>query len=208
MPSNLVDVRAGIDRLVVSHRGKVAVEPPDCGPARDELVTLTELGKTSDGILRLCEDLGYRWSPGHSGQTKSALSDTSTPQKEYSVGRGLLELPMPGRPSSDQLSFADLTMDEHTFEVWRNETPIYLSQTEFRLLSYLIRYPNAILSKSRIRETVWQGRAATLNLVEAYVSLLRKKIDTLGPPLIHTVRGVGYSLRLPFAGSLEAPRVF
>jgi two-component system, OmpR family, response regulator len=104
-----------------------------------------------------------------------------------------------GLASEDQLTFADLTVDERTFEVWRNDTPIYLSQTEFRLLSYLIRYPNAILSKARIRETVWQGRAGTLNLVEAYVSLLRKKMDTLGPPLIHTVRGVGYTLRLPFA---------
>src|SRR5882724_6995258 len=93
-----------------------------------------------------------------------------------------------------QLSFADLTMDEDTFEVWRNDTPVYLSLTEFRLLGFLMRYPNAILSKARIRESVWQGRGGTLNLVEAYVSLLRKKIDTLGPPLIHTVRGVGYSL--------------
>ena len=115
------------------------------------------------------------------------------------MARGLLELLTTEPRSSDQLSFADLTINEHTFEVWRNDTPIYLSQTEFRLLSYLIRYPNAILSKSRIRETVWHGRAATLNLVEAYVSLLRKKIDTIGPPLIHTVRGVGYTLRLPFA---------
>jgi two-component system OmpR family response regulator len=113
------------------------------------------------------------------------------------VTRGLLELPTSGMAPEDQLTFADLTMDERTFEVWRNDTPIYLSQTEFRLLSYLIRYPNAILSKTRIRETVWPGRAGTLNLVEAYVSLLRKKMDTLGPPLIHTVRGAGYTLRLP-----------
>jgi two-component system OmpR family response regulator len=115
------------------------------------------------------------------------------------MARGLLELPTTWRRPSDQLSFADLTIDEQTFEVWRNDTPIYLSQTEFRLLSYLIRYPDAILTKSGIREAVWHGRAATLNLVEAYVSLLRKKVDTLGPPLIHTVRGVGYTLRLPFA---------
>ena len=115
------------------------------------------------------------------------------------MARGLTEESMAEPAGGGRLSFADLTIDEQTFEVWRSDTPVYLSQTEFRLLSYLIRYPNATLSKARIRETVWQGRAGTLNLVEAYVSLLRKKIDTLGPPLIHTVRGVGYSFRLPVA---------
>jgi two-component system OmpR family response regulator len=110
-----------------------------------------------------------------------------------------MDIATPDGSTRDRLSFADLTMDEDTFEVWRNHTPVYLSLTEFRLLGYLMRYPNAILSKAMIRESVWQGREATLNLVEAYVSLLRKKIDTLGPPLIHTVRGVGYGLRAPFA---------
>ncbi len=97
------------------------------------------------------------------------------------------------------MSFAGLRMDEKTFQVWRNDTPVYLSLTEFRLLSYLMRYPGAIISKVRISEDVWPGRGGSLNLVEAYVSHLRKKIDSLGPPLIHTVRGVGYGLRAPFA---------
>jgi two-component system, OmpR family, response regulator len=101
--------------------------------------------------------------------------------------------------SSDRLHFADLTMDEASFEVWRRDTPVYLSMTEFRLLGYLMRSPDAVVSKARIRESVWPGRGGTLNLVEAYISLLRKKIDTLGPPLIQTVRGVGYRLQSPFA---------
>lgn len=101
--------------------------------------------------------------------------------------------------STDRLHFADLTMDETTFEVWRSDRPVYLSMTEFRLLGYLMRSPDAVLSKARIRESVWPGRGGTLNLVEAYISLLRKKIDALGPPLIQTVRGAGYRLRSPFA---------
>jgi two-component system OmpR family response regulator len=96
------------------------------------------------------------------------------------------------------MSFSDLTLDDDTFEVWRNGTPIHLSQTEFRLLRYFLQNPRRVLSKAQILDRIWQyDFGGDSNVVETYVSYLRKKIDTLGPPLLHTVRGVGYSLRLP-----------
>ena len=100
--------------------------------------------------------------------------------------------------STHRITFADLTMDEDTFEVWRNGTAVHLSRTEFRLLRYFLLNPRRVLSKSQILDRIWQyDFGGESNVVETYVSYLRKKIDTLGPPLLHTVRGVGYSLRLP-----------
>jgi two-component system OmpR family response regulator len=97
-----------------------------------------------------------------------------------------------------RLSFADLTLDEDTFEVWRGETSVHLSQTEFRLLRYFLLNPRRVLSKAQILDRIWQyDFGGDSNVVETYVSYLRKKLDILGPPLLHTVRGVGYSLRLP-----------
>jgi two-component system OmpR family response regulator len=97
-----------------------------------------------------------------------------------------------------RLTFADLTLDEDTFEVWRGETAVHLSQTEFRLLRYFLLNPRRVLSKSQILDRIWQyDFGGDSNVVETYVSYLRKKLDRLGPPLLHTVRGVGYSLRLP-----------
>jgi two-component system OmpR family response regulator len=108
-------------------------------------------------------------------------------------------------PSGDpgdthRLSFADLSLDEDTFEVWRDGTAIHLSHTEFRLLRYFLLNPRRVLSKAQILDRIWQyDFGGDSNVVETYVSYLRKKIDRSGPPLIHTVRGVGYSLRLPSA---------
>ena len=98
-----------------------------------------------------------------------------------------------------RLTFADLELDEDTHEVLRGGHPVDLTPTEFKLLHYFMLNPRRVLSKAQIMDRVWAydfgGRA---NVVETYVSYLRKKIDTDGlPPLVHTVRGVGYSLRLP-----------
>ena len=94
------------------------------------------------------------------------------------------------------LSVADLTMDEDAREVRRADALVELTATEFELLRFLMRNPRRVLSKALILDRVWNydfdGNA---NVVEIYISYLRKKIDTLGPRLIHTVRGVGYSLR-------------
>lgn len=99
---------------------------------------------------------------------------------------------------SSVLAFADLELDEDTHEVLRGGRPVDLTPTEFKLLHYLMLNPRRVLSKSQIMDRVWAydfgGRA---NVVETYISYLRKKVDAEGIPLIHTIRGVGYSLRLP-----------
>lgn len=97
-----------------------------------------------------------------------------------------------------RLVFADLELDEDTREVWRGTTSIELTATEFKLLRYLMSNPRRVLSKNQILDHVWEyDFDGDANVVETYISYLRKKIDPLGPPLIHTLRGAGYSLRQP-----------
>ena len=97
-----------------------------------------------------------------------------------------------------KLVFADLELDDETHEVRRSGTPIELTVTEFRLLRYLMQNAPRVLEKAQILDHVWnydfRGEA---NIVETYVSYLRKKLDADGPPLIQTVRGVGYRLSAP-----------
>ena len=98
---------------------------------------------------------------------------------------------------SSKLVLADLEMDDDAHVVRRAGQTIELSPTEYKLLRFLLVNAGRVLSRSQILDHVWQydfGGHATV--VETYVSYLRKKVDTLGPPLIHTVRGVGYSLRV------------
>jgi two-component system, OmpR family, response regulator len=96
------------------------------------------------------------------------------------------------------LRFADLELDEERHEVHRAKTPIELTPTEFTLLRYLMLNPRRVLSKSQILDHVWHyDFAGEANVVETYISYLRKKVDRFEPHLIHTVRGVGYCLRLP-----------
>jgi two-component system OmpR family response regulator len=97
-----------------------------------------------------------------------------------------------------RLQFADLEMDEDTHEVWRAGEPIELSPTEFNLLRYLLLNARRVVSKAQIVDHVWRyDFGGDLRIVESYISHLRKKVDFKESRLIHTVRGVGYSLRLP-----------
>jgi two-component system OmpR family response regulator len=94
------------------------------------------------------------------------------------------------------LVVGDLTLDEDSYEVHRGETLVELTATEFELLRYLMRNPRRVLSRNQILDRVWSyDFGGTSSVVEIYISYLRKKIDTLGPPMIHTVRGVGYVLK-------------
>ena len=98
----------------------------------------------------------------------------------------------------EKVRFADLELDEATHEVRRAGTLIELSPTEFLLLRYLIINADRVVSKSQILDHVWQyDFRGDAGIVETYISYLRKKIDCFEPALIHTVRGVGYRLRLP-----------
>ncbi|MHB1488623.1 MAG: response regulator transcription factor [Acidimicrobiales bacterium] len=99
---------------------------------------------------------------------------------------------------SRRLELADLVMDEDTHEVWRAGQPVDLTATEFNLLRYFLANPRRVLSKAQILDHVWNyDFGGEANIVETYISYLRKKIDSVEPPLIQTIRGVGYSLRLP-----------
>jgi two-component system, OmpR family, response regulator len=94
------------------------------------------------------------------------------------------------------LSFADVEMNEDTYEVHRNGTSVDLTATEYKLLRYFMMNPRRVLSKAQILDRVWNyDFGGDANVVEIYISYLRKKLDPLGPPLIHTVRGFGYCLR-------------
>jgi two-component system OmpR family response regulator len=100
-----------------------------------------------------------------------------------------------------RLRVADLELDEDHWMVRRAGIQVELSPTEFRLLAYLMRNQGLMLTRKQLLENVWGwGYAGQSQVLETYVSYLRRKLDPLGPPLIHTQRGVGYSLRPPSLG--------
>nr|WP_155390324.1 response regulator transcription factor [Catellatospora paridis] len=103
-----------------------------------------------------------------------------------------------GETGTPRLTFADLELDEETHEVRRAGTLVQLSPTEFKLLRYLMLNPNRVLSKAQILDHVWNyDFRGDDNIVESYISYLRRKVDNVSPRLIQTLRGVGYVLRKP-----------
>jgi two-component system OmpR family response regulator len=103
-----------------------------------------------------------------------------------------------GTEPPPRLKFADLELDEDSHEVWRAGQQIALSPTEFKLLRYFMGNANRVLSKMQILDHVWDyDFRGDTGIVESYVSVLRRKVDTSEPHLLHTLRGVGYVLRLP-----------
>lgn len=103
-----------------------------------------------------------------------------------------------GAGESSRLAFLDLELDDETREVFRDGNPIELTDTEFRLLRYLMSNPRRVLSRGQILDHVWEyDFAGDARVLETYVSYLRRKLDQFGPGLIVTVRGVGYALREP-----------
>ena len=103
-----------------------------------------------------------------------------------------------GDQSSPRLGFADLELDEESHEVYRGGRRVSLSPTEFKLLRYLMLNPNRVLSKAQILDHVWNyDFRGDDNIVESYISYLRRKVDPVEPRLIQTLRGVGYVLRKP-----------
>jgi two-component system, OmpR family, response regulator len=103
-----------------------------------------------------------------------------------------------GEEASPKLVFGDLELDEDTHEVARGGRPIDLTATEFRLLRYLMLNPRRVLTRAQLLDHVWNyDFGGDARVLETYISYLRKKVDVEKPALIHTVRGVGYALRLP-----------
>ena len=101
-----------------------------------------------------------------------------------------------GDPGDARLRYRDLEMDEDRHQVWRGGDEVELSPTEFRLLRYFLLNPERVLSKQQILDHVWQyDFNGEDNVVETYVSYLRRKVDAVEPRLLRTVRGFGYVLR-------------
>lgn len=111
-------------------------------------------------------------------------------------------LPASQAASAARLEYGDIVLDDDTHEVWEGDRQVDLSPTEFNLLRYLSQNPGRVLSKRQILDHVWHyDFGGDGNVVESYVSYLRKKVDRSEPRLLHTVRGVGYVLRQPKASS-------
>jgi two-component system OmpR family response regulator len=109
--------------------------------------------------------------------------------------RAVLRRTGPQAPAS-RLRYADLELDEETLRVTRAGRPIQLSPTELKVLRFLLLNRERVLSKAQILDHVWDyDFGGNAGVVENYISYLRKKVDTVDPPLIHTVRGFGYVLR-------------
>jgi two-component system, OmpR family, response regulator len=103
-----------------------------------------------------------------------------------------------GEDRAARLAVADLELDDESHEVWRDGREVPLSPTEFNLLRYLMVNAGRVLSKAQILDQVWNyDFDGDANIVESYISYLRRKLDDGTEPLIHTVRGVGYVLRAP-----------
>ena len=101
-------------------------------------------------------------------------------------------------PESSRLTFEDVELDDDSREVARAGAPVDLTATEYRLLRYLLLNPRRVLTRAQLLEHVWDyDFGGDARVLETYVSYLRKKLDAHGPPLIQTVRGVGYALRPP-----------
>lgn len=102
-------------------------------------------------------------------------------------------------PESDAVvTFEDITMNELTFSTTKAGVEVALSPTEYKLLRYFLANPNQVLTKAQILDHVWNyDFRGDVNVVESYVSYLRRKIDNQDPRLLHTVRGFGYMLRSP-----------
>ncbi len=110
-----------------------------------------------------------------------------------------------GAAATGKLVLHDLELDDETHEVFRAGTPVELTRTEFRLLRYLMMNTGRVLSRSQILDHVWDyDFGGDASVLETYISYLRRKVDNVAPPLIHTVRGVGYVIRVPRTTSAHA----
>ncbi len=116
--------------------------------------------------------------------------------------RAILRRSRADAPAPDGvLRYADLELDEDAHEVRRAGRVVELSPTEFNLLRYLMVNAGRVVSKAQILDRVWNyDFGGDGRIVESYIYYLRRKIDVQAPPLVHTVRGVGYTLRLPRPG--------
>jgi two-component system OmpR family response regulator len=101
-------------------------------------------------------------------------------------------------PMSSRLQVHDLVIDDDAHRVWRGDSEVHLSATEYRLLHCLASNSGRVVTRAQILDHVWQyDFDGESSIIESFMSNLRKKVDNVDPKLIHTVRGVGYSIREP-----------
>jgi two-component system, OmpR family, response regulator len=120
--------------------------------------------------------------------------------------RTVLRRSRPGGDTEQVLMFADIELDQDSYEVRRSGHLVDLSPTEFRLLRYLMLHPGRVLTRAQLLDHVWDydfGGSSTV--VSTYVAYLRRKLARHGSDVIHTQRGIGYSLRLPRPGEPAGP---
>jgi two-component system OmpR family response regulator len=120
--------------------------------------------------------------------------------------RTVLRRTRPGAAAGPVLTFADVELDQDAYEVRRSGHLVDLSPTEFRLLRYLMLNPGRVLTRAQLLDHVWDydfGGSSTV--VSTYVAYLRRKLARYGSDVIHTQRGIGYSLRLPRPGDPDSP---
>jgi two-component system OmpR family response regulator len=193
------DGEAGLERAANGHYDLIVLDVmlPDiegfevCRQLRSEgiatpVLFLTARDSTADKLTGLAEGDDYVTKP-------------FSPDELVARVRAVLRRSPPdGAGAAERIVFRDLVMDTGTHEVWRGDHPIELTATEFNLLHYLMLHSRQVLSKAQILAAVWEDNfTGDSNIVEIYISYLRKKMDCYDPPLIHTIRRVGYSLREP-----------
>jgi two-component system, OmpR family, response regulator len=155
------------------------------------VVFLTARDRTEDAIAGL--------TVGGDDYINKPFSLDEVVARIRAVLRRISDRPVAGPADAEDgvLRFADLELDEVRHEVRRANTSIDLSRTEFALLRYLMQNSSRVVSKAQILDHVWRyDFEGDDGIVESYISYLRKKIDRFDPPLIHTLRGIGYSLRV------------
>jgi two-component system, OmpR family, response regulator len=139
-----------------------------------------------------------RGGPAEDGTAEGGPAENSTAEDSTAANGQHRHDGNGGDNGTGALRVADLELDEDHWTVHRGGIPVELSPTEFRLLAYLMRNQGLMLTRKQLLENVWGWEyAGQSQVLETYVSYLRRKLDPLGPPLIHTQRGVGYSLRSP-----------
>ncbi len=156
------------------------------GPSRVPIIFLTAKDATEDKIRGLTVG-------GDDYMTKPfSLEELIARIRSILRRAGLSE------STSGRLVFEDVELDEDAHEVTRAGTFVELTATEYRLLRYFLLNPRRVLTRAQLLEHVWEyDFGGDARVLETYISYLRKKLDVHGPPLIHTVRGVGYALRRP-----------
>ncbi|MFI9596077.1 response regulator transcription factor [Nonomuraea sp. NPDC052265] len=186
---------------------EVARERPDIlvldvmMPGMDGFAVARRLRETGDSPLVLFLTAKDAVSDRIAGLTAGGDDYVTKPFSLEEVVLRLRAIMRRMRPAADQLDdgvlrYADLELDEQAHTVRRAGRPIHLSPTEFSLLRYLMINAERVVSKAQILDRVWDfDFDGESRIVESYISYLRRKIDADGPPLIHTLRGVGYRLQ-------------